>query len=169
MTTKYTVTNFYNNNLILIVYRWWSTKYMQWLLWLQYNILKNYFAKLTKPVACRPIATRWLSAKRLVVRNVLISHAPKLKSKMRTDAKSGDTRWLKTNVQSSYKLITGENYDDWVKSFPKNVKVDQHLCRFWRMSRWTLHLLAFCDESKGLQTLVKLLSTAHWGRLPLWE
>ena len=36
-----------------------------------------------------------------------------------------------------------------------------HLGRFRRMSRWTLHLSAFCDESKGLQTLVKLLSTAH--------
>ena len=36
-----------------------------------------------------------------------------------------------TTVQSSYKVITGENYDDWVKSFPKNVKVDQHLGRFF--------------------------------------
>ena len=66
-------------------------------LWLQNNILKKYLAKLIyklqKPVACRPIATRWLSAKRLV-RNVLISHAPKLKSKMWTDPKSGYTRWL---------------------------------------------------------------------------
>ena len=52
----------------------------------------------------------------------------------------------KTKVQSSYKLITAENYDDWVKSLPKNVKVDQHLGRFRRMSRLTLHLLAFCDE-----------------------
>ena len=60
-----------------------------------------------------------------------------------------------TNVQSSYKLITGENYDDWVKSFPKNVKVDQHLGRFRRLSRWTLHLSAFCDESQGLQTSVQ--------------
>ena len=67
----------------------------------------------------------------------------------------------KTTVQSSYKLITGEDYDDWVKSFTKNVKVDQHIGRFRRMSRCTLHLSAFCDESKGLQTLVKLLSTAH--------
>ena len=57
-------------------------------------MLKNYLAKLTKPVACRPIATRRLSAKRLVVRNVLISHAPKLKSKMRTDAKSSYTKWV---------------------------------------------------------------------------
>ena len=32
-----------------------------------------------------------------------------------------------TTVQSSHKLIkliTGENYDDWAKSFPKNVKVE---------------------------------------------
>ena len=93
-------TNFYNNNLILIVYRWWSTKYIQWLLWLQYNRLQKYKVtiiftdELTQPVACRAIATRWLSAKRLVVRSVLISHDPKLKSRMRTDAKSGYTRWL---------------------------------------------------------------------------
>ena len=75
----------------------------------------------------------------------------------------------KTTVQLSSKLITGENYGDWVKSFPKNVKVDQHLGRFRRMSRWTLHLSAFCEESQGLHTSVKLLSTAHWWRLPLWE
>ena len=75
----------------------------------------------------------------------------------------------KTTVQSSYKLITGENYDDWVKSFPKKVKVDQHLGRFRRMSRWILHLSAFCDESQGLQSSVKLLSTTYWGWLPLWE
>ena len=85
------------NNWILTVCRQWLTKYIQWLLWLQYNILKKYLAKLiyklTKPVACRPIATRWLSAKRLVVRNVLISHAPNLRSKMRTDLKSSYTRW----------------------------------------------------------------------------
>ena len=49
--------------------------------------------KLTKPVACRPIATR--SAKQIVARNVLISHAPKLKSKMRSDPKSGYTKWLR--------------------------------------------------------------------------
>ena len=36
----------------------------------------------------------------------------------------------KTTVQLSYKLITGENYDDWVKSFPKNVKVDNTLVVF---------------------------------------
>ena len=36
-------------------------------------------------------------------------------------------------------MIPGEKYDDWVKSFPKNVKVNQHLGRFRRMSRWTLH------------------------------
>ena len=66
MIKKYTIINFYNNNLVLIVYRWWSTKYIQWLLWLQYNILKKYKVttiftdELTQPVACRAIATRWL-------------------------------------------------------------------------------------------------------------
>ena len=78
---------------------------------------------------------------------------------MRTDAKSGYKDGCKTDVQSSYKLVTGES--PLLKSFMKNVKVDQHLGRFRRMSRWTLHLSAFCEENKGLQILVKLLSTAH--------
>ena len=51
-------------------------------------------------------------------------------------------------------LITGENYDDWAKSFPNKVKVDQHLGHFWHpnrfqwMPRWTLHLSAFSGESR---------------------
>ena len=144
MTTKYTVTNFYNNNLILIVYRWWSTKYVQWLLWLQYNILKKnkvttiFTDELTQPVACRVITTRWLSAKRLVARNVLISHAPTLKSKMRTDPKSGYTKWMQNYCPVKLWTDNWRNAEDWVKSFPKNVKVDQHLGCFRRMSRWTL-------------------------------
>ena len=34
------------------------------------------------------------------------------------------------DAKLSYKLNMGESYDDWVKSFPKNVKVDQHLGHF---------------------------------------
>ena len=88
----------------------------------------------------RPIATRCLSAKQLAVRNVLISHAPKRKSKMRTVPKSGYTRRMKNYFQSGHwrKLwwlneVLSEEFQgrptlSWTfstpQSFPMNVKVD---------------------------------------------
>ena len=37
------------------------------------------------------------------------------------------------------------------------------------MSRWTLHLSAFATKVKDSKTSAKLLSTAYWGKLQLWE
>ena len=49
---------------------------------------------------------------------------------MRTDLKSDYTRWLQNYCPVKLKTDAGENYDDWIKSFPKNVKVDNTLVVF---------------------------------------
>ena len=74
----------------------------------------------------------------------------------------------KTTLQSIYKVITGENYDDWVKSFPENVKIDQHLGRlqhpncFRWMSRWTLRLLRHYERNEMILGIMwfNILSTS---------
>ena len=105
----------------------------------------------------------------------LINPNERIKSSLLTVDQS-ITNELQTAVQSLHELITGENYDNWVKSFSKNFKVDNTLVVFDECQGGPYTYQPFATKVKDSnfsQTAVNcllrkpplnalLVSTRHW-------